>query len=466
MGIDYANRTFWKQQELQVVRDNAHLTAKELAVKLGKSEVAVDAKRRQLLGSNGGVQRLKSGWGVSSEDLAYVLGAVCADGTVQEYNTELLQKAGNEEMFEKVCECCVRLFGKERVKISEKKVSWEYKGVKKCEVYSRVNISSKEFYRSFKVNKVKENEEWISIVNANKWVEEEKYFWYFIGGLYDGDGSLARKNVKSGVWWEASIGVKPEASRKWLIEQLEKRRFKIGESGDRIIINGGQEEVERFIYSAKAAIRRKTDKTVLVGGERAVREVARGEAEEFVVAHHYLKSLPVGVVNYGLFVGERLSGVASYGVVAAGMTLFGDDTNRLRELSRLVLSADAGNMTDKSLLIGRSLKELKKRNPELLVVFTYADIAVGHVGRVYLSANGLYLGTTGEQVGWELSTGKLVSGRHAVEKVVSDAGVKQVVIPGKRRFCFILRKGGLRKKIVQRLEQKYGACTRGGKALD
>jgi hypothetical protein len=455
---NYANRKFWTDDELKMLRENAHLPAKELAELVGKSEVSVDQKRRLLLGTNGGKTRLKEGWNVPSIELAYMLGAIASDGHVSKYSTYVVQKEDNKEMFDRYVVYAENVLGR-KVVVAKKKRSWVWNGVRKEGEYLFAEFCSKEFSDSFGGGKAKISGDWIKFIEKNKWIEDEQYFWHFTGGLYDGDGSLARKNVKGGVWFEATIGVKPKKSREWLLQQLSDKGIQVTDGNDRVIVSGGQAVVDIFLSKVQCVVRRKKEKSVIVGSERCVREVSRLIAEEFIAAHHYLKTLPVGTTNYGLFIGGEdgvLVGIAAYGVAPAGMVLFGGDNHVLAELTRLVLSGDADNLTDKSLLIGRSLRLFKQAYPQKLLVVTYADISVGHIGRVYLAANGLYLGETGQEVGWDIN-GRVVSGRYAADLMLRLGGDGEaVVLPGKRRYGFILKKGGMRKKILNVLKKKYG----------
>jgi hypothetical protein len=450
MAQNYAMRTFWTEEQEAILKENVHLSAKELVLLCGKSEAAIDQKRRALVGTNAGKTRLKKGWDIPSKKLAYLLGSFAADGYVGPYSVQLAQKEENKEMFARVVEFARELFGR-RVAVKKRISSYVWKGEKRVKEYDAMYFCSKEFFDKFKRKKVKENGDWMSFVETFPWLADDEYFWSFVGGLYDGDGSLARKNYAGGTWYEVTIAVKQELPKQWLVDRLKCRGFEGAVSDSRVTLSGGQKKVDEFLGLVDCVIERKKRKEVVVENERVVRQISHGLAKEFVSSHHYLGGMQIGTVDFGLFRGDVLVGVASYGVASAGLTVLGNDTYRIRELVRLVLSDEADNTTDKSLLIGRSLKEFKRMNPEVYLVFTYADISANHTGRVYLSANGVYLGKTGEQVGWRRGT-IVLSGRH----VRPTEGDVAVVLPGKQRYCFVCAKGGLRKQLLKQLQEKYG----------
>jgi hypothetical protein len=115
------------------------------------------------------------------------------------------------------------------------------------------------------------NGEWIDFIEHNfSWVFDDKYFWHFIGGLYDGDGSLIRhKNdrVNGGIWYEISIAIKPKRSLERIWLELEKRGFNFKpRSWDKngnvldIGIRGGQSCVDNFLELVQCKITRKKKK--------------------------------------------------------------------------------------------------------------------------------------------------------------------------------------------------------------
>lgn len=114
-------------------------------------------------------------------------------------------------------------------------------------------------------------------------------------------------------------------------------------------------------------------------------------AADMVVAHHYLHRAPTISFAYGLFEGERLMGVVTFGVPASRSVQKGacpSEPNAVIELNRLWVHDDAPKNTE-SWFVSRALKLLPPR-----IVVSYADTAAGHVGYIYRALNFFYAGWT------------------------------------------------------------------------
>jgi hypothetical protein len=110
---------------------------------------------------------------------------------------------------------------------------------------------------------------------------------------------------------------------------------------------------------------------------------------------HYSKTLPVGkMIRYGIwddggFVGAVLySRGASPGLGRA----YGVAAHEVAELARVALCAHEFPVTQ---IVAQSLKMLKRDNPGLRLVLSFADPEHGHVGKIYQAGNWIYLGRTG-----------------------------------------------------------------------
>lgn len=112
-----------------------------------------------------------------------------------------------------------------------------------------------------------------------------------------------------------------------------------------------------------------------------------------VLNWHYSKRMPSGkLVKYGvwedeLFVGAVVFGRGANKNVAIGLKL---ETNECAELVRIALR---NHKTEVTKIVSICLKMLKKENPGLKTIFSYADITnQQHQGIIYKAGNWKYHG--------------------------------------------------------------------------
>lgn len=135
--------------------------------------------------------------------------------------------------------------------------------------------------------------------------------------------------------------------------------------------------------------------------------IEKKQAIELVVANHYLhRECPISW-SWGIEVGDQILGVLTIGKpmwsVACG--LVGETKEDLEcpnarwrdvyELNRLWVDDGVTEHCIESRFIGSCLRELKKINPNLILV-SYADIARGHIGVVYQATGFVYTGLSSE----------------------------------------------------------------------
>jgi hypothetical protein len=235
-------------------------------VVLGRSEFSIAKIKRKLLGSAN--PRFKSGWDKPSKELAYFLGSICSDLGVYATHIAITQMYSNAEMIDHLIEIIPKIFG-----------LVPHKSLHKVDVngvltdYSQLTVSSNQFLKCLGTeegiahgNIRGPSGEWIDfIINKFSWVFDDSFLWYYLGGLYDGDGCLARKKSNSmscGIWHAVSIGITPEKSRRKIISALDKGGFNFVEETDRgkcyqIVLRGSQDDVDRFLGLIKSRITRK-----------------------------------------------------------------------------------------------------------------------------------------------------------------------------------------------------------------
>ena len=108
---------------------------------------------------------------------------------------------------------------------------------------------------------------------------------------------------------------------------------------------------------------------------------------------HYAKRIPSIVYAYGVFVDHVMQGVITYGIPASPSLTMGvcgiEHRDKVVELNRLaILENHDKNLA--SYFVAQTLKML----PKPLVVVSYADTSMGHVGYIYQATNFLFTGTT------------------------------------------------------------------------
>lgn len=110
-----------------------------------------------------------------------------------------------------------------------------------------------------------------------------------------------------------------------------------------------------------------------------------------LLEHHYAKRIPSVSFAVGLYSGDRIVGVATFGSPASRNIQVGaapTEPGLVIELNRLCVLDEAPKNTE-SWFLSRALKML----PPMIVV-SYADTIQGHMGFVYRAANFKYAGWT------------------------------------------------------------------------
>jgi hypothetical protein len=119
-------------------------------------------------------------------------------------------------------------------------------------------------------------------------------------------------------------------------------------------------------------------------------------ANDLIIKNHYSGTVAKGVVYHlGIFVEHRLLGVAQfgYGIRPKDTCRWVSETNsdEYLELNRLWISDELG-MNAESKSISLCLKWVKKHNPKLKWIISFADGMMGKVGTIYQATNFIYTG--------------------------------------------------------------------------
>ena len=121
------------------------------------------------------------------------------------------------------------------------------------------------------------------------------------------------------------------------------------------------------------------------------------ETYDWLLNVHYAKRIPQIMKAFGLYNGNSLIGIVTYGIPASPSLCMGicgkEYSNKVLELNRLCLINNDKNQA--SMLVSGSIKQL----PKPTIVVSYADNAQGHVGYVYQATNFIYTGLSEKLIG-------------------------------------------------------------------
>tara|TARA_B100000963_G_C22590289_1_gene655148 strand:+ start:476 stop:1147 length:672 start_codon:yes stop_codon:yes gene_type:complete len=167
------------------------------------------------------------------------------------------------------------------------------------------------------------------------------------------------------------------------------------------------------------------------------------EATKFACLNwHYSKCLPVGkLVKIGVWEENKFIGVVLFGR-GANKSLgkpYGCDQTESCELVRIALKI---HKTPVSKIISIALKFLKKSNPKIKLVVSFADIEQNHHGGIYQATNWIYDGKSNAADEY-LFKGKRWHGRafrktHGSHLKFIDKGLEIVQGSQKYRYLFPL----------------------------
>jgi hypothetical protein len=119
-----------------------------------------------------------------------------------------------------------------------------------------------------------------------------------------------------------------------------------------------------------------------------VKSIQFAAAKEWVIKKHYAKRVPPIQYAFGLFEGNILIGVVTFGTpVSSTLRDLWNGKYKLMELNRLVVN-DGLPKNTLSYFVSSALKQL----PQPLVIVSYADTSQNHHGYIYQATNFVYTG--------------------------------------------------------------------------
>lgn len=388
LGLKRGERKKWTDEEYEILKKYSHLRPRDFIEKgliKGRSLEQVAARCRSVRGS--ALSVIKDDWRNESTDLAYLLGAWCSDGTAGEYSIQWSQKASDVDFVDKIRSCIRSVF-----KLEPKGNFLEGAS------YSRIWLCSKGVADFFKGVKP----EWVDLCRRFPWLIDDKYWWHFVGGLFDGDGSLViqfRKSTKNGTYKVVSFGIKPERSRKWFIDVMKEKGFVFTEeiyntstsSTWKAVLTGGTEKTDEFVQKMESVLMRKRR-----NNGNGFARTSLNVANEFLDQNHYLGGRKTGYAIGG-FRNGVLVGVIMFSSPISPIEqwrLLGKEYgSKVTELSRLCISSSEGKNFASS-LIAQGLKRIAEEG--YWAVLSYTDTSVGHKGVVYKATNAYCLGRSSD----------------------------------------------------------------------
>jgi len=174
----------------------------------------------------------------------------------------------------------------------------------------------------------------------------------------------------------------------------------------------------------------------------SVKSIDAFQTKEWLLKKHYAKRLPSVSYSFGLFRLDLLVGVLTIGKPASPFLCVGicgkEYSSFVYELNRLCVN-DGLEKNALSFFVGKSLSLIK----ENLIIVSYADKAMNHIGYIYQATNWIYTGETKERT--DIGTSEKTHSRHYDKSI--DKKENRVNRSGKYRYVYF---AGKRKKEFAR----------------
>lgn len=175
--------------------------------------------------------------------------------------------------------------------------------------------------------------------------------------------------------------------------------------------------------------------------------------------------MPVGkIVMYGVWENKQFVGCVlySWGANHNLSKQFGLEMTECVELVRVALTK---HKTPVSQIVSQTLTMLKKSNPGLRLVVSFADPYRNHHGGIYQAGNWIYLGTTASKQEFIMPDGTVLNRRAYTgenfgrPKLQIPKQATKIEMPGKHRYVFPLDKQMRRK--LEKQAQPYPRADEG-----
>lgn len=169
---------------------------------------------------------------------------------------------------------------------------------------------------------------------------------------------------------------------------------------------------------------------------------ARRAAIEQICARHYTQSFPSGKTHIFAFGPAFIAySIPANPYVAKWLLGMPSQGNPVWELTRLWApdGHDANLLTQ---ALADSVSALRRIEPAIAALVSYADPNVGHRGGVYRAASWVQLGQSEEARAYRTADGRIIARRafhsgstHMTKAQIEATGAVQLRLPGKLRFA-------------------------------
>lgn len=138
------------------------------------------------------------------------------------------------------------------------------------------------------------------------------------------------------------------------------------------------------------------------------------EIRDFIEINHYSHNINGVKIKHCFKI--EYNNILVGGIIFGAMSTtawkkFSDSENKVIELRRFVLLDNVGKNSE-SRVIGFCLRELKRIDPDISIVVSYADPYHDHYGTIYKASNFEYIGLSGKDNGYiDVDTGKTYHSR-------------------------------------------------------
>lgn len=186
-----------------------------------------------------------------------------------------------------------------------------------------------------------------------------------------------------------------------------------------------------------------------------LKQISYDETKDFILNKHYAGRMPSISYAFGCFEGNELIGICTIGKPASHQLCIGicgkEYSSQVYELNRLCFIKEAFNASSR--LVGYALRELEKHN---LIIVSYADTGMSHVGYVYQATNFIYTGKTKQR------TDKYTeSGKHSRHYEGKESTTHRVVRTAKHRYVYFAMDKRSKKQALSRLNYKIEPYPKG-----
>jgi hypothetical protein len=127
-----------------------------------------------------------------------------------------------------------------------------------------------------------------------------------------------------------------------------------------------------------------------------VKPIKAFETYDWLLNKHYAKRIPSISYAFGLYEGDLLQGVCTFGSPPSRALCIGvcgiDNSAKVNELNRLCVNENL-EKNALSLFLSNSLRML----PNDLIIVSYADTSQNHVGYIYQATNWIYTGLSAKR---------------------------------------------------------------------